>query len=73
MYFQENFNQATYFEGSWSSSSPISSYKTKHTNAFHVFINRVKTNQLDEQHILSIFREPLYVSGVSRPIIRRMD
>jgi len=27
-------------------------------------------NQLDAQLILSIFRQPLHVSGVSRPIIR---
>ena len=33
--------------------------------------NRVKKNQLDAQLILSIFRQPLHVSGVSRPIIRR--
>ena len=32
--------------------------------------NRVKKNQLDAQLILSIFRQPLHVSGVSRPIIR---
>jgi len=32
--------------------------------------NRVKINQLDAQLILSIFRQPLYVSGVSRSIIR---
>ena len=35
--------------------------------------NPVKKNQLDAQHILSIFRQPLHVSGVSRPIIRRYD
>jgi hypothetical protein len=33
--------------------------------------NRVKKNQLDAQLILSIFRQLLHVSGVSRPIIRR--
>jgi hypothetical protein len=33
--------------------------------------NRVKKNQLDAQLILSIFRQPLHVSGVSRPFIRR--
>jgi hypothetical protein len=33
--------------------------------------NRVKKNQLDAQLILSIFRQPLHVSGVSRSIIRR--
>ena len=35
--------------------------------------NRVKKNQLDVQLILSIFRQPLHVSGVSRPIIRRYN
>jgi len=34
---------------------------------------RVKKNQLDAQLILSIFRQPLHVSGVSRPIIRRFN
>jgi hypothetical protein len=33
--------------------------------------NRVKKNLLDAQLILSIFRQPLHVSGVSMPIIRR--
>jgi len=33
----------------------------------------VKKNQLDTQFILSIFCQPLYVSGVSRPIIRRYN
>jgi len=33
--------------------------------------NCVKRNQLDAQLILSIFRQPLHVSGVSRPIMRR--
>ena len=33
--------------------------------------NRVKKNQLDAQLTLSIFRQPLHVSGISRPIIRR--
>jgi len=32
---------------------------------------RIKKNQLDAQLILRIFRQPLNVSGVSRPIIRR--
>ena len=32
---------------------------------------RVKRNQLDAQLILSIFRQPLNVSGVSRPITKR--
>jgi len=35
--------------------------------------NRVKINQLDAQIILSIFRQPLHVSGVSMPIIRRYN
>jgi hypothetical protein len=33
--------------------------------------DRVKKNQLDAQLILSIFRQTLCVSGLSRPIIRR--
>ena len=32
-----------------------------------------KKNQLDAQIILSIFRQLLHVSGVSRPIIRRYN
>jgi hypothetical protein len=32
---------------------------------------RVKKNKLHAQLILSIFLQPLHVSGVSRPIIRR--
>jgi len=35
--------------------------------------NRVNKNQLDAQLILSIFRQPLHISGVSRPIIRRYN
>jgi len=35
--------------------------------------NRVKENQIDAQIILSIFRQPLHVSGVSRPIISRYN
>ena len=35
--------------------------------------NCVQKNQLDAQHILSIFRQPLHVSGVSKPIIRRYN
>jgi hypothetical protein len=31
----------------------------------------VKKNQLDAQLILSIFSQPLHVSGIPRPIIRR--
>jgi len=33
--------------------------------------NRVKKTQFDAQLILSIFRQTLHVSGVTRPIIRR--
>jgi hypothetical protein len=38
-------------------------------------MNRVKKNQLDAQLILStsIFRQPLHVSGVFKPIIRRYN
>jgi len=35
--------------------------------------NRAKKNKLDAQLILSIFRQPLHVSGVSRPISRRYN
>ena len=35
--------------------------------------NRVKKKQLDAQRILSIFRQPLHVLGLSRPIIRRYN
>ena len=35
--------------------------------------NCVKNDQLDAQLILNIFRQPLHVSGVSRPIIRRYN
>jgi len=43
---------------------------------FHVLLTVhldiiVKNNQLDAQLILSIFRQPVHVSGVYRPIIRR--
>jgi len=34
---------------------------------------RVKKNQLDAQLILSIVRQPLHVSDISRPIIRRYN
>jgi hypothetical protein len=34
---------------------------------------RVKKKQIDVQLILSIFRQPLHVSGVSRSIIRRYN
>jgi len=35
--------------------------------------NRVKKNQLDAQLIPSIFRQPVHVLGVSRPIIRKYN
>ena len=35
--------------------------------------NRVKKNQLDAQLILSISCQPLHVSGVFKPIIRRYN
>jgi len=35
--------------------------------------NRVKKNQLDAQLILSIFRQAVHISGISRPIIRRYN
>jgi len=35
--------------------------------------NCVKKNQLDAKLILSIFRQPVHVSGISRPIIRRYN
>jgi hypothetical protein len=35
--------------------------------------NRVKKTQFDAQLILSIFRQPLHVLGVSMPIIRRYN
>jgi hypothetical protein len=38
-----------------------------------LYNNRVKENQLDAQLILSIFRQPLHVSAVSRPIIMRYN
>jgi len=39
--------------------------------AVNLEYNPAKKSQLDAQLILSIFRQPLHVSGVSRPIIRR--
>jgi len=36
-------------------------------------LRRVSKTQLDAQHILSIYRQPLHVSCVSRPIIRRYN
>jgi hypothetical protein len=38
-----------------------------------VHFDRVKKNQIDAQLTLSIFRQPLHVSGVSRLIIRRYN
>ena len=35
--------------------------------------NRVEKNQPDAQLIDSVFREPLYVSVISRPIFRRYN
>jgi uncharacterized membrane protein len=35
--------------------------------------NFAKKTQLDAQIILNIFRQPLHVSGVSKPIIRRYN
>jgi len=45
-------------------------HEIHHTNISSL---RVKKNQLDAQLILSIFRQRLHVSGVSRPIIRRYN
>jgi len=46
--------------------------KITRVNSFQTTnFNCVKKNQLDAQLILSIFRQPLHVSCVSRPIIRR--
>jgi hypothetical protein len=39
----------------------------------HHEYNGVKENQINLQLILSIFRQALHVSGVSRPIIRRYN
>jgi hypothetical protein len=55
----------------------IGMYFVNHMKGFLCFVdhpsryNRVKKNQHDTQLIFSIFRQPLHVSGVSRPIIRR--
>jgi hypothetical protein len=38
-----------------------------------VILVRIKKTQLDAQLILSVFRQPLHVSAVSRPIIRRYN
>ena len=55
---------------------PVTEKKQKHILCFvdpASRYNRVKKNQLDAQLILSIFLQPLHVSGVSRPIIRRYN
>jgi hypothetical protein len=39
----------------------------------NIFYRRVKKDQLDAQLILSIFRQLLHVSGLSKPIIRRYN
>jgi hypothetical protein len=39
----------------------------------NIVYSRVQKNQLAAQLILSIYRQPLHVSGVSRPIIRRYN
>jgi len=39
----------------------------------NVCFHRVKKNQLDTQLIFNIFRQPLHVSGISTPIIRRYN
>jgi len=46
-----------------------------HTKRFHkiTFHHHVKKNHLEAQLILSLFHQPLHVSGVSRPIIRRYN
>ena len=47
-------------------------YRTCHSRHLNN-LKRVKKNQLDAQLILSIFRQTLHVSDVSRPIIRRYN
>jgi hypothetical protein len=42
-------------------------------NVVLLIYTRVRKNQLDAHFILSIFRQPLHVSGVSRRIIRRYN
>ena len=39
----------------------------------NVCFHRLKKSQLDAQLIVSIFRQPLHVSGVSRSIIRKYN
>ena len=48
-------------------------YKLSKTRTWRITINRVIENQLDAQIILSIFRQSVHVSGVSRTIIRRYN
>ena len=48
------------------------SVENRRENENRLFV-RVKKNQLDAQLILSIFRQPLHVSGVFSPIIRRYN
>ena len=52
-------------------------YESIHNNiknlAQHNWGNRVEKTQIDAKLILSIFRQPLHVSGVSRLIIRRYN
>jgi len=40
---------------------------------YNILTSRLKENLLDAQLILSIIRQPLHVSSVSRPIIRRYN
>ena len=62
--------------------SSIKHQAYRETDNIHFFLcltdhapryNRAKKIQLDAQLFLSIFRQPLYVSGVSRSIIRRYN
>jgi len=51
----------------------VQSHNLKSHNGETSNIDCVKKNQLDAQLILSIFRQPLHVSGVSRPIVSRYN
>jgi hypothetical protein len=57
----------------------VSNLEGKVQGVFLCFVDRasgyncVKKTQLDAQLILSILHQPLRVSGVSKPIIRRYD
>jgi len=69
-------NTALCFRSELLPSSGENTNPKKQFTTFYVLLtarldNRVKKNQPDAQLILSIFRQPLHVSGVSRPIIRR--